>query len=160
MLKPSHLSPRWRSRTETGHNPTRRGASAGLIHLTFTSIQMKPTVRSARRWRESHQNRFSYCSLYIESVYGVLLQVQKAGWKEPYWFRPDAGCEIRSSGLTPSLAQPRIIMAKNKKRSQKQRPWQRHFIILSICYTNVPRGRNKTMLTAFPIVSDAKVRVI
>ncbi len=47
MQKEPHLSPRWSSRPKTGHNPAPRGASAGLIHLTFTSIQMRPTATAS-----------------------------------------------------------------------------------------------------------------
>lgn len=47
MQKEPHLSPWWSSRPKTGHNPAPRGASAGLIHLTFTSIQMRPTATAS-----------------------------------------------------------------------------------------------------------------
>lgn len=152
MQKKPHLSPWWSSRTKTGHNPAPQEATVGLIHLTFTSIQMRPTAYALGD-AVIKSDFLKYSTTCI--VAGAAKQ-DETGWKGErailslHWPCLNARCEMRSSGLTPSfLPRPGITIIKKgkKKCSQKQPPWQQCSIILSVCYTNVPQGHNKTMLT-------------
>lgn len=121
MQKKPHLSPWWSSRTKTGHNPAPRGATVGLIHLTFTSIQMRPTA-TALGDAVIKSDFLKYSTVCI--VAGAVKQ-DETGWKGErailslHWPCLNARCEMRSSGLTPSfLPRPGIIIIKKGKKMQ------------------------------------------
>lgn len=119
MQKEPHLSPWWSSRTKTGHNPAPRGATVGLIHLTFTSIQMRPTATAlGDAVIKSDFLKYRNCTTCI--VAGAAKQ-DKTGWKGErailslLWPCFNARCEMRSLGLTPSfLPRPGIIIIKKR----------------------------------------------
>lgn len=129
-LSPCRRSPIWAHdgvpEPKTGHNPAPRGATVGLIHLTFTSIQMRPTAYALG----DAVIKSDFLKYSMTCIVAGAAKQDETGWKGErailslHWPCLNARCEMRSSGLTPSfLPRPGIIIIKKRgKNAAKSSP--------------------------------------